>query len=171
MPVAIPIEWAIVKVPSVARPFIRSRGAISVAINTIMNQDPVAAARADLSLTVDEQLFAMNVSEMLNREIRHDGYWMVSWSDPEPILKKPLELVVRWLDADKDVQFRVWFEGPSGKAMAKPLEEIVEACENAWQQWLEVDKHWLAVSPGQKVKAQKGERVDMPHLGPQVFGA
>lgn len=170
MPVPIAVEWAVVKKPGTYRPFIRSRGRVFTGTPTIMNQDQPLQLKADIVVSTDEQVYAMNVSEMLNREIGHDGYWMVAWAEPAPIIKTPTEMVCRWLDVDKDVQFRVWIEGPFAVIVGMPLQDIVGSCERAWQEWNEVTTKWLAVHPGQKVKAQLGERVEMPNFGPAVFG-
>ena len=172
MPVNIPVEWAVVKMPAKHLPWIRRVGFVLCGTSTLTEQDQPNRMKAAMVVSTEEQLFAMNVSEMLNREIDHGGYWMVSWSDPDPVTKAPTEMVCRWLDQDKDIQFRNWIEGPFAEiALHVPLEDIVGSCENCWNEWLDTIKHKLEISPNQMVKAQMGERVDLPDFGPRVFGA
>lgn len=170
MPVTVGVEWGIVKMPKTYRPWMRSFGRVWRGTVPLMDQDGQINVNYDMVIETEDQLYAMNVSEMLNREIPHEGYWMVSWCHPGVRRKEPLEMIVRWLDRDKDVQFRVWFEGPPAKVMAKPLEDIAGACEAAWQEWYETIKHRLEVSPNQMVKATLGEKIDMPDFGPDVMG-
>ena len=99
-----------------------------------------------------QTMFAADVLKVLNRELHHDGAWVVVFTHPEPpepgsaILLTPpgreyARYVLMWLDRDGDVQFSVeWVKNESelldfAEVLEAGIDSVVEKCEGAWQMW------------------------------------
>lgn len=98
-----------------------------------------------------QAMFAADVLKFLNRELHHDGAWVIAFTHPKKpdpgmaIFAQPSteyrRYVLLWLDSDGDVQFAVeWIEGESElldfpEVMAAGLIPIANQCEGAWAMW------------------------------------
>lgn len=98
-----------------------------------------------------QAMFAADVLRRLNRELHHDGAWVIVFSHPKEmaagaaIYAHPSveyrRYVLLWLDSDGDVQLPYeWLEGESecldfADVLAAGLDCICEQCEAAWTMW------------------------------------
>jgi hypothetical protein len=109
-----------------------------------------------------------------NRELHHDGAWVLVFTHPKPpsiLVAAPNHLtyaryVFLWLDQDGDVQFPMdWMENETelldfADVVAAGLESNLAHGEESWQRW----HHLMRVVPdvkegrGQTFKRAKGER-------------
>jgi len=80
---------------------------------------------------------------MLNKNIDHDGLWIVGWTHP-PAGWEAIRvdgdncwnrMVMIWLDEDGDIQFPVETDLPIYEIVSNGLEYYTELCETAWQTW------------------------------------
>lgn len=119
-------------------------------------------------LTPEQQCWAEAMLTVLNREIHHDGAWVIQFTHPATnavhgILMPGAPAVYEriaflWMDADGDVQFThdtvspfdaVWAEGPM---------PWVERCEQSWAAWDHLMNRVLERKDGETFKRAKGEQ-------------
>jgi hypothetical protein len=173
MPSKIAHEWGIVARKGISDVRIFVVGAVHVGGATaIADQDPLAQRRAALSISLDDQLYAKRLSEYLNAQVAHGGYWQVSWAEPDPFDQKATEMVMRWRDRDWDIHLRIFVEGKLPEIAAMDMKDFAGDAELAWQETRDTMKGWLGVGQGQTIMAAKGEGRSMPHIrGPGIFGS
>lgn len=123
---------------------------------------------------VPEQImWAADMLKLLNRELHHDGAWVVVFTHPAPAPALPVlhdhkhadyqRYCLLWLDADGDVQFVQEWEAGTGELhdfadvlLAGPL-STAQKCEASWQQWRAI-MDALDTTGTQRFKRAKGER-------------
>lgn len=129
---------------------------------------------ASPSLAPDQIIWAADMLKLLNRELHHDGAWVVVFTHPRPspsqcVLHAPTHcdyhrFVLLWLDADGDVQFPYeWAEGYGELRnfayviLAGPI-SWAQKCETAWEQWRVMMMEVIAPSADQVFKRAQGQR-------------
>lgn len=134
------------------------------------------------NLAPEQLLWAEGTLRMLNRELHHDGAWVIVFTHPKPsaaqcvLLASPTHCNYErwgliWLDADADPQFTTdWAEGESedlpdfADVMAAGPVPIVDNCETSWRLW-QWQRQMLDLRPhhGETFKRARGERAPIAH--------
>lgn len=127
-------------------------------------------------IAAEQSLWAADVLKLLNREVHHDGAWVVVFTHPKPSMfdnallasnmhAQYARYVLLWLDQDGDVQIPVeWMEGTADASlrdfadvMIAGLECAGEAAEYAYQSWHTLMVEVLDRRPGETFKRAQGE--------------
>ena len=93
--------------------------------------------------TAPQLAFGMDVLKGLNKEIAHNGSWLVAWTHPphfsEYLRVNPQmewkRLVMIFLDKDGDPQFTVDSVRPFWEQVQSGAHHFVDQCEQAIQEW------------------------------------
>lgn len=93
---------------------------------------------------VEQQVFADELSEKLNKELSHRGTWVVAFSHPGQISDAAGALVTRyygrwymlWFDEDSDLHFVVDNVEPFGVTLGAGVYYYMSSAERAYEQWL-----------------------------------
>lgn len=129
-------------------------------------------------MVIPEQvMWAADVLKRLNRELHHDGAWVVCFTDPAPdghpeavIIqgsghREYARYVLMWMDPDADIQFSIeWVRGEVDElldwndVLLQGILPVLEKCETAWQIWHENMIRVLDHGEGQTYKRAKGEQ-------------
>lgn len=125
-------------------------------------------------------MFAADVLRLLNRELHHDGAWVICFTHPKPqALKSGIHLpsthwefgryALTWLDADGDPQFtQEWMEGSSSErrdfvsVLLQGIVPVAQMAEAAWQAAHEMTGV-LELKPEQTFKQAQGQRAPSLH--------
>lgn len=99
-----------------------------------------------------EVVVARDLVKTLNREIAHDGAWVVQWC------LGGRHLNALWLDKDGDIQFTVEFEEDAYGMAETKLGHWIEQCDEAFQYWHKMMIQALAPSPEQLFQKAKGQK-------------
>ena len=99
-----------------------------------------------------EVVVAHELIKTLNRDIAHDGAWVIQWC------LGGRHLNALWLDVDGDVQFTVEFEEDAYGMAENELGNWISQCEEAFQFWHKMMIQALAPSPEQLFKKAKGQK-------------
>lgn len=128
------------------------------------------------SLDPVQTIWAVDLLHLLNRELHHDGAWVVVFTHPQPtemgnILLNPSHArygryAIMWMDADGDVQFSMeWERGVTSDlkewpdVVAEGIEAKANKAEAAWQAWYLAMRKVLEVKDGvHTFKRAKGEQ-------------
>lgn len=124
-------------------------------------------------LAPEQIMWADDVLKLLNRELHHDGAWVVVFTHPKPMAKSSIfadaghaefgRYVLMWLDADGDVQIPVEWTAGDGDlldftdVLIAGKEAIAQSCEAAWGMW-SVSRQALDLREGQTFKRALGQR-------------
>lgn len=125
---------------------------------------------ASPDLDMDQLVYAMELLQFVNREIHHDGAWVVVFTHP---VAQTLPLAGAfyarmcgiWLDQDGDPQFTIdWINGESEDELT--FHEMVingvidraHAYEAAWQSWHEMMRKVLEPRQDQLYRKALGEQ-------------
>lgn len=125
-------------------------------------------------LSPDQMMWAVDVLRKLNRELHHDGAWVIVFTHPHrPELTHVLQAppshwdydryCLIWLDVDGDPQFTVeWQAGESelldfAEVLLAGIESTMAKCEGAWEVWHVHMRQMLALKPEQTYKRALGE--------------
>lgn len=125
-----------------------------------------------------QMLFSHDVLRRLNKDLHHDGAWVIVWTNPAPpppmdslgVLVNPRARDYRryaliWMDKDADPQFTIeWHEGITSDF--KTFEDVLIAgavslmhrAESAWGLWEENRKMLELHKSGATYRRAKGER-------------
>jgi hypothetical protein len=122
-----------------------------------------------------QMIWARDVLQALNRELHHDGAWVVCFTDPAPpqgqwhVLDMPTHWEYRrycliWLDKDGDPQFTMeWVAGENSgflcwaDVLLAGLHSTMEKAEGSWQIWKSMMVDVIEPGEGQTFKRAKGE--------------
>lgn len=128
------------------------------------------------SLDPNQMVWAGTVLRRLNRELHHDGAWVICFTHPAIV---QLETVLHsapnnrtynrycliWMDADSDVQFtQEWIAGDNigfrvwADVVKAGIESTVQKCEASWSIWHQMMQQVLEPKAAQTFKRAKGER-------------
>lgn len=80
------------------------------------------------------RIYAIELSGILNREVAHDGKWIVCWSEFDLTEGWPRHLAMLWIDRDGDMNFVVDSDEDHATQVYGML-EYVHQCEQAYQEW------------------------------------
>src|SRR5580704_2855890 len=124
--------------------------------------------------SAEQMMFAADVLKKLNRELHHDGAWVIVFTHPAPfdpafsIYAQPHAMYRRfvflWLDNDGDAQIPVeWIENESemldfADVLTAGIEWIMQNCENAWDMWHHHKVKVIERKPDETFKRAKGQR-------------
>lgn len=125
------------------------------------------------ALAPEQMLWADVILAFLNKELHHDGAWVVVFTHPKP---SPSQCTMHapnhcdyerygliWLDADGDAQFTMEWAAGEGElrdfadVMIAGKESTVEKAEAAYQAW-KLTRQMLDVKPEQTFKKAQGQR-------------
>lgn len=129
---------------------------------------------ASPDIVPEQTMFADDVLRRLNRELHHDGAWVIVFTHPNPtppgwsIFTQPRteyrRYVLLWLDADGDVQLPIeWVEGESdlldfAEVLAAGIDSVLNLCEGAWTMWHLHMREVIDPQPGETFQRARGER-------------
>lgn len=120
-----------------------------------------------------QMLWAAEVLRMLNRELHHDGAWVVCFTHPRPpvlAIEVPKHVeysayALMWIDGDGDVQFaQEWFAGENAgfqtfaDVIGAGIESTVQKCEASWMTWHLHMREVLDPQPHELIKRAQGQR-------------
>ncbi|MGD0420538.1 MAG: hypothetical protein ABSA68_13330 [Xanthobacteraceae bacterium] len=122
-----------------------------------------------------QMMFADDVLKKLNRELHHDGAWVIVFTNPKrpapgDILYAqgaPAEYgryVLIWLDEDGDAQVPIeWVENESelldfADVLTAGLEAIIQQCEAAWAMWHLHMRQVIEPREGETFKRAQGQQ-------------
>ena len=123
----------------------------------------------------EQTMFALDVLNKLNRELHHNGAWVMVFTDPKPADTGGLAMLARsgqaeysryvimWLDEDGDVQFPIeWVENECephdfAGVLVLGIENIVGLCEGAYELWHLHMRQVLEPKEGELYKRAQGQ--------------
>jgi hypothetical protein len=127
-----------------------------------------------------QAMFARDVVELLNKELHHDGCWVIVFTHPRQRRVQLREESGRfagvyafaqydrfgfiWLDSDGDPQFTMdWANGECeeldfAECLVSGRESWADRCEAAWQKWNLYMRKVLQPKQDQLIKKAQGQR-------------
>lgn len=121
-----------------------------------------------------QMAWASDILKLLNRELHHDGAWVIVFTHPAPWSEMEMirfggdseydRYAIIWLDADGDPQFSVEWEKGTDELrdftaiLLQGATATIAKCESAWQTWNLHMRHVLQPTEGQLYRRAKGER-------------
>ncbi len=122
-----------------------------------------------------QAIFARDVITMLNKELHHDGVWLIVFTAPGALahmlqsVNEYTRFTVMWLDKDGDLHIRIeWVAGETDEldfadVLESGLESWGERCEQAWQMWNMMTHQVLEAERQKTVMLAKGEQTTTQH--------
>ena len=132
-------------------------------------------------IVAEQTMWASDVLRRLNRELHHDGAWVVVFTAPQPggegiaIYAQPNHVeyaryVIMWMDSDGDVQFSMeWVKNESdlldfADVLIAGLESTMGKAEAAWETWHRAMRQVIDPKEGQTYARAKGQRAARARL-------
>jgi hypothetical protein len=112
---------------------------------------------------------AIELSNLLNREIAFGGKWIVSWSEFDLATGMPRHLAMLWMDPDGDVPFVVDSDEDQATQIYG-MHEYVHQCAEAYATWREMMKD-VDVKPHQTIAAGLGQRSADENAAPDMVAS
>lgn len=126
-------------------------------------------------LAPEQMMWAADVLRALNRELHHDGAWVVVFTHPKPA---PTNSVIKsgsnhceyarycliWVDQDGDAQFtQEWMENEGdlldfADVLLAGIESTMAKCEGSWEMWHHHMRQVIAPKQDQLFKRAQGQR-------------
>lgn len=140
------------------------------------NSELIAHNPYSPELDPSQMTWGADVLRLLNRELHHDGAWVLCFTHPaepgppETILHNPpkhweyARYCLMWLDKDGDVQFTVeWVRHESelfdfADVMLAGIESTAQKAEAAWETWRTMMIEVLDPREGETFKRAQGQR-------------
>lgn len=127
------------------------------------------------SPTPEQLLFATDALRALNREVHHDGAWVIVYTHPKPPRVEVVlydtskhidyaRYALLWMDKDGDVQFTLeWRENESDMVdfpdvLLAGIESLMDRAEGAWNIWHYQMRTVLDPREDQLVKRAQGQQ-------------
>jgi hypothetical protein len=114
------------------------------------------------SISGEQWIWTADLLELLNRELHHDGAWVVVFTHPLPDYRR---YVLLWLDRDGDVQFALeWVAGENSgfrdfvDVLLAGVHSTAQKCQVAWEIWHTMMIEVIEPREGQTFKRARGER-------------
>ena len=117
-----------------------------------------------------QQLFALDLTRLLNDELRHDGAWVTGWVQPQMFVEdlgmyaQGLRLqrtfgkcICIWLDEDGDAQFTIEIVEPMWRIERALMDAWIEQAEDGWQKWHRLMRQELKPNQDQLFKRAQGQ--------------
>ena len=123
----------------------------------------------------EQMVFAQDVLKLLNKELHHDGAWVIVFTNPQPLalaisnLTEYARFAILWMDRDGDVQFTLdWVDGEGdmfdfADVLLAGLETWGNHAEQAWQTWHMIIREAVDPSESQTIKAAQGQLSSVLH--------
>lgn len=134
----------------------------------------VTERRWALNPEPEQYMFAEDMLRLLNRELHHDGMWVIVFTHPGPF--NPIVATTEysrfgfiWLDSDGDPQFTMdWAKGECEEldftdVLMSGIESWADRCEAAWEQWNLYMRKVLQPKQDQLVKKAQGQKLSTAH--------
>jgi hypothetical protein len=115
------------------------------------------------------RIYAIELSNVLNREIAFGGKWIVCWSEFDLKEGWPRHLAMLWMDKDGDVPFVVDSDEDHATQVYGMI-EYVHQCAEAYATWRDMMKD-VGVGEHQKIAAGLGQRSVNENAAPDVIAA
>lgn len=126
-------------------------------------------------LDVVQLMWARDLLALLNRELHHDGAWVIVFTHPQPpsieqvaaatAHRSYARYALIWLDADGDPQFtQEWQQNITSDlrdfacVVEQGLEAVAAKAEACWRLWHLCMREVIDPTPDQLFKRAKGER-------------
>jgi len=124
----------------------------------------------------EQTMWAGDVLKRLNRELHHDGAWVIVFTDPAPqgegeyaiyrlgMHREYGRYALLWVDEDGDVQFaQEWVRNESElldwtDVLLAGIESVMDKCEASWNLWNTHMRQVLEPAEGQTFKRARGQR-------------
>lgn len=142
----------------------------------ILRDDGNLVAHHPLGPQLDpaQMIWARDLLQKLNKELHHDGAWVVCFTDPEAptfenVLAPPKHVeygryCLIWIDQDSDPQFtQEWVSGENADfvdfadVLLAGINSTMQKCETSWMTW-RTSQDVIDHAAGQKFKRAAGER-------------
>jgi hypothetical protein len=124
-------------------------------------------------IIAEQTMWADDVLHKLNRELHHDGAWVVVFTAPgaaadgcaifaQPGYIEYARYCLMWVDKDGDVQFSIeWVRNESDlldftDVLMAGIESTMAKCEAAWETWV-MQRKVMDPQQGQTFKRAKGQ--------------
>ena len=126
-------------------------------------------------LIPEQTMWAADVLKALNRELHHDGAWVIVFTDPAPPGQGDIiyldgghreygRYALLWVDDEGDVQFAMeWVRNESelldwADVLLAGLESVMAKAEAAWEMWNTHMREVIEPAEGQTFARAQGQR-------------
>lgn len=100
----------------------------------------------------EKQVWLMQILRGLNKELGHDGRWVVGWTHGNT------RFIIMWLDEDGDIQFTVENDEAWAIMVTQEWNHWMSQAEEAWRYWHKMMREVLDPGPDALHKRAQGQR-------------